>query len=982
MAPDDGEITAEERINEVAGPRDVLMKAYSIGLEKAEKQSSSSADSSGVVQMGIIADVIEPPYDPQVLCKLYEHSSSLRQNVDAYATNIDGFGHVFEPLVELKEAGARELVADAIYLERSQAINEGVLGSILTTNPPSEAEVSKKIEDLRYQMRVEKARIDSFFENCVAEESFTRLRRKTREDIEVTGNGYWEVIRNDSGQISQFAHMPSRSVRVMKEKSPSISVTQPIRVSLLLFRHETFKRRFRRYVQIGDEHAWFKEFGDPTVVSNKTGKSFENVEALRAVEGSAQPANEVFHFKIPSLKNGSYGVPRWIGNLLSVLGSRSAEEVNLAYFDNKSIPPMAILVSGGRLGSDSVKRIESFVETQLKGRKNYHKILVIEAETTAGSIGLADNNGSMRVEIKMLTDAQLKDGLFLAYDAANMDKVGMGFRLPRLLRGDIRDFNRACYSADTETLTENGWKLHHEIASDERIAVFDPKACELRFEVPSAKHVYDVDENLYRFNSQHIDANVTANHTMLVRCPGRGWTFEAAADTATRSRFEVMCAPEVDSHGETIGKFVLPKQCQIERGHSHGPIAGDDWLEFLGYFLSDGGLLETDNPAAEYLVFIRQQKEPCRSKMQACLDRIGWAYSIQIKADGANVFCISNRCLRGWLLEHCGGRSAGRHMPAGYATGLPRAQLKILWQAMLLGDGSCGKQSTNGSYYSASRALIDDVQIVALRLGLRSLIRWAPNAHVFQLGWSTWKTTQLKDFHVEAERYKGEVFCFTCPGAGFFVTRRNGKIAIQGNSAEAALDFAESQVFVPERNDFDFTMNRFILASFGIRYWRFKSNGPRLSDAQSWGEMIVKLTNAGVLVPADARELTSKKVLAQELPVIKADWVNQPLSLTIAGIQADNALDGEIPMAVSGPSGSSGTNDQGIGVTPTPSLLKAAKDKLMRKAKSLVKLRNEFLKQQAVEAVKEYQDERVDEGEIVFQMSAAEMEEHFGIKPQ
>ena len=32
--------------------------------------------------------------------------------------------------------------------------------------------------------------------------------------------------------------------------------------------------------------------------------------------------------------------------------------------------------------------------------------------------------------------------------------------------------NRACYSDDTEVLTENGWKLHQDIRKDERIAVY------------------------------------------------------------------------------------------------------------------------------------------------------------------------------------------------------------------------------------------------------------------------------------------------------------------------------------------------------------------------------------------------------------------------------------------------------------------------------------------------------------------------------
>lgn len=603
-----------------------VVKAYEVGDEpnllfKAEQ--SSTPDPSDATYIGQFQlETLQPPYDPVFLGRLYEHANSLRQNIDAYRTNIDGFGHVFEPIVELRESGAREVVADSIYVERAEAVNAGGTGSIDALEPPTDEEIDKRIETLRTRMRVERARVESFFDNCVAEESFVSLRKKTREDLEATGNGYWEVIRSDAGAIAQFAYMPSRSVRVTKVKSESVQVTRKVRLGPMYFREETYRRKFRTYVQIGGpKPVYFKEFGDPSVVSGKTGKRFVDDKALLKEEGKeAIQANEVIHFKVHSIRNGAYGVPRWIGNLLSVLGSRSAEEVNLAYFDNKSIPPMAILVSGGRLGDESVRRIQDYVETHIKGKGNFHKILVIEAETSAGAIGLQDNAASMKIEIKQLTDALLKDGLFLEYDAANLDKVGMGFRMPRLLRGDIRDFNRA--------------------------------------------------------------------------------------------------------------------------------------------------------------------------------------------------------------------------------------------------------------------------------------------------------------------------------------------------SAQSALDFAESQVFLPERADFDFMINRFIMPELGIQTWRFKSLGPRLSDSQDWGEMIAKLTIAGILTPQDARELTGKKVLESELPLVQADWTRQPLALTIAGVPLDQRLDGLIPTADSADPSQPTVTKPNPTVTPPEHLLEAAKRRVLSKADWLLSLRDEFRKLQAEEAVAAYKADR------------------------
>lgn len=620
-----------------------------VALAKADAQSDDDPASEGILG-STKAEYIDPPYPIGVLVKLVEQSSSLRPNIDAYKTNIDGFGHVFAPVIELNGSGAREAVADAISIDRYENAPQSPLQALM---PPTDTEIDQRIKQLRDNMRWEKARVESFFSNCVVEESFTALRTKTREDLEATGNSYWEIIRNDSGIVSQFAYMPSRSMRLGKKKSRMLSVRQPVRIGAFTFRDEIYRRKFRRYLQLGGDSAvYFKEFGDPTILSAKTGKEYDSFQLMQVDEGTdCVAANEVLHFKIHSPRVGGYGVPRWIGNMLSVLGSRSAEEVNLAYFENKAIPPIALLVSGGELGPDSVARIENYVEQQLKGKKNFHKILIIEAAQLKDDIGLSDNKTPIHLEIKLLTDAQLKDGLFQAYDAANIDKVGMGFRIPRLLRGDIRDFNRA--------------------------------------------------------------------------------------------------------------------------------------------------------------------------------------------------------------------------------------------------------------------------------------------------------------------------------------------------TALAALVFAESQVFLPLRNEFDFAMNHLFLPALGIRLWTFKSNGPQLSDAEDWGDMIVKLTNAGVLTPADSRELAGKLVLAKELPVLKADWTNQPLSLTIAGVQADTQLDGLVPnndnMAGIQPAADPARLTQATepnSVFPNATLLNAAKRKLMAKAKELMKLRDIMNSIAESEVVKEYKQDRIDNGELVFDMTRAEIQKTFGIVPK
>jgi hypothetical protein len=128
------------------------------------------------------------------------------------------------------------------------------------------------------------------------------------------------------------------------------------------------------------------------------------------------------------------------------------------------------------------------------------------------------------------------------------------------------------------------------------------------------------------------------------------------------------------------------------------------------------------------------------------------------------------------------------------------------------------------------------------------------------------------------------VYCYTCPGAGFFLTRRNGKVAIQGNTADAALRFAEDQVFQPERDEFDYVLTKRLLGDMGIRFWRFRSQTPVTRDPERMTDMVEKLVRVGVLTPEEGRQLASD-IFNREFPKLTADWVKRPITLTLAGIQ-------------------------------------------------------------------------------------------------
>lgn len=408
-----------------------LAKARLIGPEIRTSNQVSRDDEQ---QAFIEAGALEPPYDLEMLCLVFEHSSALRQNIDAYATNIDGHGHSFLPVIDLDADDANARIAAAILAESKQRVaNDG-------------DEVKKKRDELLALMAGERVAADLFFEFCSQDISFVRLRRQTRQDLETMGNAYWEVLRHpDTNEVAEFVYCPGFTVRLLPQDKHHTLFDTKIKVSEFTYEDVPKKKRFRRFVQVVEARViFFKEFGDPRIMSSVTGVCYDTREQFLQHEPEAQMATELIHFKIHTPRS-AYGIPRWIGTLLAILGSRQAEEVNFLYFENKSVPPMAVLVSGGRLSADSVTKLEDYIATNIRGKKNFHKILVIEAEPAAGT----DPNSiaKMRIQLVPLLGAQHSDAQFMGYIASNKDATGEAFRLPRMLRGDIRDFNRSTADA-------------------------------------------------------------------------------------------------------------------------------------------------------------------------------------------------------------------------------------------------------------------------------------------------------------------------------------------------------------------------------------------------------------------------------------------------------------------------------------------------------------------------------------------------------
>ena len=420
---------------------------------------------------------IPVPFNPNELIKVFEESNCLRQMVDAYAVNVYGTGWVIEPVIDLDSEGADQEVSDAMYAERLDTwIAEGSEGDL--PEEPTEDEVVDRMNSLRLQLKREMFIAEAFFRSCSVDQSFISLCRMAGTDKEITGNAYWECIRSKDGRLARLSFMPSTQTRLCTVIQEPVVVNERRYVSPIKYEDIEIEHRFRQYMmEVAQTVVYFKEFGDPRVMSRKTGKVFAdektmyrelNLDENTTTDG---PANEVLHFRVPSVRT-PYGIPRWIGVLLEIMGSRAAGEINYDYFDSKGMPPFLILMSGGHLSAASEKLLTDFFADRVRGRENFHRGVMLQSTPNLDADGRPQD---VKMQIERLSSEQTKDSLFQGYDAANIEKVGAMFRLPQLLRGVVKDVNKASAKATLQFAEEQvfgperlefDWTVNNNIVND------------------------------------------------------------------------------------------------------------------------------------------------------------------------------------------------------------------------------------------------------------------------------------------------------------------------------------------------------------------------------------------------------------------------------------------------------------------------------------------------------------------------------------
>jgi len=293
--------------------------------------------------------VILPPYNLDYLAKLYEVSPPHYSAVKAKVANIVGLGY------DLVESPATKQALDKIDGE-------------------------DKTKKARAKLEREKQRLMEWIASCNEEDDFIETLIKVWTDYEVTGNGYLEIGRKNTGEIGYIGHVPSTSMRIRQARDGFVQI-------------------------ISNKAVFFRNFGDSKTTD--------------PVGGDSRP-NEVIHIKKYAPSNGFYGIPDIVAAKAAVAGNEFATRFNLDYFENKAVPRYVIIIKGGKLSPAAERRITEFFQTSLKGKN--HRTLYVPLPAD-------EQDRKTSFEMKPV-EAGTQDSSFNNYRKGNLNDILMAHRVP------------------------------------------------------------------------------------------------------------------------------------------------------------------------------------------------------------------------------------------------------------------------------------------------------------------------------------------------------------------------------------------------------------------------------------------------------------------------------------------------------------------------------------------------------------------------
>ena len=363
----------------------------------------------------------------------------------------------------------------------------------------------------------------------------------------------------------------------------------------------------------------------------------------------------------------------------------------------------------------------------------------------------------------------------------------------------------ACYVSSTDILTKNrGWISIKDVKTDDLVASLVDGM--IQYVHPEATQEYDYEGDMYKLTSNQVDLMVTPNHNLYVKKRTSSVHQLVRADEAFGKRVNHKKNAKNNTPDQEF--FILPGCTYQYKGET---VIAEDKRIPMNAWLKLFGIWNAEGCANEKHIKICGHKQRVRDVLDEIESDLGIQFSTtRDKKYDENLQCIYYILDRQFCsyFDTLSVGAVNKKLPQ-WCFELSEKQSQILLTSMVLGDGHISKNNCV-KYYTSSKQLVDDVQVIALHSG------WSANSKKrYDAGHTTWcqklqryitTTTESYDLtivmkknepqvnhgHKKSQKgqkeewvsYNGKVYCCTVP-SGVIYIRHNNKPVWCGNSRYA-----------------------------------------------------------------------------------------------------------------------------------------------------------------------------------------------------
>lgn len=398
---------------------------------------------------------------------------------------------------------------------------------------------------------------------------------------------------------------------------------------------------------------------------------------------------------------------------------------------------------------------------------------------------------------------------------------------------------RMCFSEDTKIMAQTGSTSVTELELGDLVYSINPETLQIELKPIVALHRYPYSGLMVHYENKRHDFLVSPEHRMLLkRDVGKGYEFIQAGCLKRRSVNRWVFPPysamkglvrsetslwdyqDIDatvhvkpnkkwastfekdkdfryignssgyhvraSHIVDPGKLEADKDCGVfmknaRRSHDlPWHFATDDWLELLGWYISEGCILY--DWKANYRAIALTQKH-YKKEIESLLVRMALPYSVKYNPQGVATFSIPHHAVFNYCMKNCGDKAEHKHIPAELFE-LDSSHLLHLFKTLMLGDGSNTDHRVIGKYSTISPFLARDFQQLCIHLGYKTRIVFEDGkSSIYRVFiYSNKRRSCIKRDVIDFKQYDGFIWGVTVADNETVLAGRNNKFEFVGQS--------------------------------------------------------------------------------------------------------------------------------------------------------------------------------------------------------